>query len=505
MRTISDLALTTYPGSPAETDGRLRSLASLPRPKGGLPLLGNAHQLDLQHLHRQFEDWAETLGPQYLVYLGGRPLLVLSDTSEIQRILQERPDTFRRYEPIESVTREIEGYGLFSAEGDDWRRMRRLALPAFSLKQLQALHPDLTRITERLAECWQRVAQKGAAIDPLEELRRYTVDVTSQVAFGRDLNTLEHPESDLQEHLGRLFTAINQRINAFVPYWRYFKLPRDYQVERSKRLVRKVMFEMIGEAEALLKRDPARAAAPRTMLEAMLVARSSEDEKSRLTDDEVVANVATFLLAGEDTTANTIAWMLHYLSHHPEVQQKARAEADAVLVDCEVAARFEQARSLRYITAVAHETLRFRAVLPLQFLEANSDVTLGDLHVPKGTALFLLTRRCAMAAQNFGDPTRFVPERWLEAAGECPHRAHNAKAAFAFGGGPRTCPGRALALIECAMVISMVLRKFVVEAVGPEAAVTERFDFTMQPVGLSLRLRPRATQAQVRLAPGGTT
>jgi cytochrome P450 len=477
-----------------------RSLDSLPGPPG-LPVLGNAHQLDPQRLHRQLEDWDRLYGSSYVVRLGSLRLLVLAETEHVQRVLTERPGTFRRFSPIEAVTREIEGYGLFSAEGDDWRRMRKLVMPGFSLRQLREFHPDLVRITERLARTWQAAAQTRASVDPLEALKRYTVDVTSQVAFGRDLNTLERPDSDLQSHLGCLFSAINQRINAFFPYWRYVKLPRDYRIERSKRLVRKVMFEMIHEAEALLEREPARAAAPRTLLEAMLVARGSENPESRMNDDEVAANVATFLLAGEDTTAHTLAWALHYVAHRPEVRKKAQLEADTVLGDAEVAGSFDDVSKLRYITAIIHESLRLRAVLPVQFMEASSDVTLGDVHVPAGTGLFLLTRRCALSASNFADPERFDPERWLEVA-DCPVRTHKPRASFAFGGGPRTCPGRALALIECALVLSMVLRKFEIQAASEEHAVSERFDFTMQPVGVHVRFAPRSQHAQLT-APDG--
>lgn len=468
----------------------MRRIESLPGP-AGLPWLGNAHQLNPRRLHRQLEAWERSYGRCYTFRIGGRRVVVLSQTEHVQRILTERPDAFRRFAPIESVCRELEGYGVFSAEGDDWRRMRKLVLPGFSLRQLRDFHPDLVRITARLGAAWQADARARRSFDPLDALKRYTVDVTSQVAFGRDLNTLERPDSDLQAHLARLFGAINERVNAFLPYWRYVWLPRDYRTDRSKRLVRKVMFEMIHEAEALLQREPERSREPRTLLEAMLAARMSDDEATRMSDDEVAANVATFLLAGEDTTAHTLAWALHYLAHDPTIRMRAQQEADSVLADSDVAARFDDVNKLRYITAIVHETLRLRSVLPVQFLEACRDVCFDDLQVPAGTPLFLLTRSCATDAKNFAEPERFAPERWLDAE-RCPAHAHNARASFAFGGGPRTCPGRALALVECTLVLSMVLKKFDVEAVSDARAVREHFDFTMQPVGVSLRFTERA-------------
>ena len=327
-------------------------------------------------------------------------------------------------------------------------------------------------------------------MDVQSDLMRYAVDVTSLLAFGRDLNTLEHHESELQEHVSVLFAAINARVNALVPYWRYFKLPRDRKVERAKTAVRRLLFEMIAEAETALRRDPERASSPRTVLEFMLVARRHEDPGVRLTDDEVVANVATLLLAGEDTTANTVAWMLHYLADHPAIQRKARDEVDAIVGDAGVLENPEDAHRLRYVAAVAHEALRLRAVLPVQLLETHGDVSFGDLRVPAGTPIFLLARRCAIDADNFANPMAFDPERWLGPANR-QEPGHNSHASFAFGGGPRTCPGRALALVECAMVIATTLRTLHVEPASAGSAVGESFDFTMRPTGLRIRFRER--------------
>jgi cytochrome P450 len=455
-----------------------------------LPIVGNALQLDPGRLHSRLEGWAERYGRSFLVRLGRRLVLVTSDAAIAQQVLHQRPDQFRRFRPIESVTRELEGYGLFSAEGDDWRRMRRVVLPGLNSRQVRAAHSDQVRVTRRLAAAWSRAAREGRAVDVQGDLMRYTVDVTSLVAFGRDLDTLEQPASELQAHVSVLFAAINDRVNALVPYWRYVKLPRDREVERAKSSVRRLMFEMIAEAEAALARDPSRAASPRTVLEAMLVARKHDDLGTRMTDDEVVANVATLLLAGEDTTANTLAWVLHYLAHHPAVQRRARDEVDAILGPAPILENPEDAHRLRYVAAVVHEALRLRAVLPVQFLEAADDVVLGGVAVPVGTPIFLLTRRAALDPSNFDNPLAFDPERWLQQGGD--HEpTHNPRAHFAFGGGPRTCPGRALALVECAMVVSMTLRNLYVEPACAESAVGESFDFTMRPTGLRILFRER--------------
>jgi cytochrome P450 len=473
-----------------------RSLDSLPRPPG-LPLVGNAHQLDIDRLHLQLEAWAAEYGDLFVITAGWKRILVVGDVELAQRLLQQRPHDFRRFAPIERVSAELDGLGLFSAEGDDWKRMRKLVLPALSLRQMRTLHPDLTLMTQRLLSRWQRNTASEGTVEPLPDLRAYTVDVTTQVVFGHDMNTLEQPESELQDHLSTLFTAVNRRVNALVPYWRYFQLPQDRAVERSKEAIHELRRSLIAEARERLANDPARRESPRTLLEGMLVACDAEPGE-RFTDDEVGANIGTLLLAGEDTTATTLAWVLHYLAHHPEVQTKLRAEADAVLAGRSVADQPEDIAKLRYAAAVTNETLRLRAVLPVNLLEAIHDVVLGDVSVPAGTPIFLLMRHCALLPRNFSRPREFNPERWMSGCPFGSEHTHNARATFAFGGGPRTCPGRALALIECALVISMAVRSFYIEPVGDEGDVGEKYDFTMAPTNLFVRLRPRP---EAELAP----
>jgi cytochrome P450 len=315
------------------------------------------------------------------------------------------------------------------------------------------------------------------------------VDVTSEVVFGRDLGTLSGRHSDLQTHLSNIFHMMNTRVNALVPYWRVVKLPRDREVERSLQVIIDLVRGIIGDTRREMAADPTRTEHPRTLLEAMLVAQDDDDPAARFSDDEVIGNVMTLLLAGEDTTSNTLTWMLHYLAHEPAVQRALREEADAVLGDARVVSNYEDVAKLGYAIAVTHETLRMRSAAPVLFMEANRDTELAGMAVTQGQWVFCVTRHCGMLDTSFSDAECFRPERWLE--GQAP-AVHQPRAAMAFGAGPRTCPGRSLALFECAMVASMIARNFEVRPVSGRDEVEELFDFTMQPVGLRVQLVARS-------------
>lgn len=476
--------METSPAS-AQATPPPRPLKTLQGPRP-LPLLGNALKLRPETVHLTFEDWARHYGPVYRCNIGPRPTLVISNPEVIRKALVDRPGTFRRVRGIETTMADMGVLGVFGAEGENWRRQRKLLNPGFQTSHLETFYPALATLTERLQGLLDRAAQDGSSMDVLSVLMRYTVDVTSIVAFGRDLDTQRKGADALQRHLELIFPAIQERVVAPFPYWKL--LPSARRVEQALAATRKVLLEIIDAARRTLELEPERAVKPRTLLDAMLVAQD-EEGGARLSDLEVYSNVMTLLLGGEDTTANTLTWMLHYLSVMPAVQARAREEVDAVL-GAEAMPTMAHLKQLQYVAGVAQEALRLRSPVPLIFLEANEDTVVEGVAVPKGGGVIALTRLPCLDNTYFGDARSFRPERWLP---QPPPDTlpHSPRLMMPFGAGSRICPGRSLALIECALVAGMVLRHFEVESVDPSAPVREINAFTVQPQGVRLRFKRR--------------
>jgi cytochrome P450 len=205
-------------------------------------------------------------------------------------------------------------------------------------------------------------------------------------------------------------------------------------------------------------------------------------------DATIMSNLITMLIAGEDTTAFTLAWAIHELCDTPQWADALRREVDDVVGLSDVAADVDAVNRLAVAIAVANEALRLRPPAPFSSATANVDTSLGEFFVPKGTTILLLFRPEAVDPTNFVDPLAFMPERWLDA----PSGAHNPSAQIPFGSGPRMCPGRSLALLEMKSLLSMMYKSFDVERAGRAEDVTELFGFTMSPAGLRVRLRPRS-------------
>ena len=469
------------------TNSPVRSLAALPSPRG-LPLLGNALQLNPTRLHLVLENWCKELGPVYTISAGRKRMFVCSDPELLQTALRDRPERYRRYAPIESVIAEMGGNGVFSVEGEAWRPQRRLIMQALAPTHFRSYFPALQTITERLRRRWQHLAEAGEAVEMTQELVRYTVDVTTTLAFGEDPNTIDEPGDVIQDHLARIFPMIMARINAPFPLWRYFKLPKDRALDESLKAVHRHVGQLIERQRRRMRDQPSET--PRNVLEAMLAA--SDKPGSGITDEVVSANVLTLLLAGEDTTAHTLAWTLLQLCADPKLQIRLRDAAIEVLGEARVCPTFEKVSGLDVFEAVAHEATRFKPIVPLIFLEPLADVVLGGVALPAGTPLFFVLRPAMLDEQHFGRADRFLPERWAQ--GHDSVQPHNTRAYAQFGAGPRVCPGRHLAGVELRLVLSMLSRNFSVELATDVADVSEVLAFTMMPSQLRVRLKPQISQ-----------
>lgn len=454
--------------------GRHVALRSLPGPPGH-PVLGNLRELAPGDAVARMNAWADRHGPVYRCRILHRPVVVVAEPSLVREVLRQRPDKIRRISTMESVADELGLNGVFTAEGDDWRRQRRLVMSAFGRSKVADMQAMAAMVTDRLLTRWEQ--HLGTSYDVYPDLTRFTADVTTLAAFGFDLDSLRTP-AQLQRCVTTVFEGLARRLYAPLPYWRVFERPADREMKRAIDSLRATVQAILREGDD---------SGPDNLLRRLQQARLAEGSRRGLSEQELFANVVAMLFAGEDTTANTLGWMIHYLATHPEVQDRMRQEIDEVLGDATRVEDPQAAAGLRYITAAFIETLRLRPVAPMMFLETNEDMRLGDHEIPAGTELITLLDHEARAAR-FTDPDAFVPERWM---GPKVDPSRPADGLFPFGGGPRVCPGRGLAALEVQTLLGSLLRRFEVSpapGAPPPKAVAS---FTWGPDRVVVTLAPR--------------
>lgn len=459
---------------------------SLPGPKR-LPLLGNAHLVQGAVLHQQLEGWAREYGGKFRFAITSRQFLVVTDPEAISSVLKQRPQLFRKGPRLVQVVKDLGFHGVFTANDEAWRRQRQLVMPGLDPGHLRAYLPAVVGVTQRLRSSWQRKAGEEQPIDLLTDLMRYTVDVTTSLAFGQDLNTIEQGnDTAIQRHLNFIFPKLAQRNFApfDVEHW-----IKDRETVQHVAALRAAVQGFIANTRELLARRPELREHPENLIQSLVATR---DAGEGLTDEDVSGNVLTMLLAGEDTTANTLAWMIWLLARHPDALARARQEIAGVLGSEPLPTSVDQLAKLDYVEACANEAMRLKPVAPLNVLQAAEDVVVDGVQLSKGTFVMCLMRPAGMDPARFEDPQSFRPERWTAEGAASEGRMFSSKrVVMPFGGGPRLCPGRYLALAEIKMLASMLLASFDMEVLCASGEPNERLHLTMSPVGLAMRLRQR--------------
>jgi cytochrome P450 len=466
-----------------------RKVDDLPGPKG-LPYIGNQLQMRGQQWHLKLEKFIREFGPIYRLNAFGIPIVVVSDRASITDLLKERPDGFERNRGLRARMNELKVGGVFTAEGDDWRKQRKLVMGGLTFDVVKNFFPTMGDMTERMLLRWKAQLASGKTVDLRRDLKALALDIIVGIAMGYDLGAVNDDGNPLQLDLDTVLQRLASRGTALYPYWHRFKLPVDHAADKAALGVEQAVLGFITETRERMKLHPEIRDNPTNMLEAMIAA--SEDPESDFTDQELVSNAIASVVGGIDTTANSIAWMINLLAKNPDAAAKLTAEVDAVLGDARISRDWDQMKLFPYLDAAHSETQRLRSATPFLGFISTVDRVILDTFIPKGSVIFTPT--------NFGDGLdeaqfpqheKFLPERWIFE--HKPQRDEDpSRKVFPFGGGARLCPGRFLALTEIKVVVSMIVRNFELEFDTKAPPVQQVMNFFMGPSAVPVRLKPRA-------------
>ena len=188
---------------------------------------------------------------------------------------------------------------------------------------------------------------------------------------------------------------------------------------------------------------------------------------SRLSDEEIVAQSIIFLLAGYETSSNTLSFILYHLALNPDVQDKLRTEInEAVESNAKRKSLYELAQNMEYLGCVIKESRRLCPAAPQVNRECCENYDLNGIHIPAGTEIMIpiyVLHHDPDARQNL---EKFDPERFRSPAKDACH----AFQFMPFGAGPRNCIGMRFALMEVKIALVRILMKYKFVA-SPETQV----------------------------------
>jgi cytochrome P450 len=398
----------------------------------------------------------------------GRSFWLLGSPEHAGHVLAANQDNYVKaftYRPL----RMLVGNGLLTSEGEHWRQHRRLIQPLFTHRQVASAAPHMTAAARRLAHRWDRVAD-GTVIDVAREMSALTLEIAGLSLLRTDLT------GDAQQ-LGRAMST-GQRAAVLATLLPIRWGPGSTRMVKSvaRRLARTP--DGINGLAARLIAGRRGAAGdggpPRDLLDVLLQARDAQGQP--LPDTEIGDEVATFLLAGHETSASTLAWSLALLSAYPAARQRLEQEAETVLGDRDPQAG-DLAR-LSWARAVVSEALRLYPPAWTIERDALASDDVAGVPVPAGDMVVISPYLIHRHPGFWRDPAGFDPSRFLPRGEGAPDVRHR-YAFIPFGGGRRACIGASFAELETVLVLVTIARRFRLELTArgipaPLAQVTLR-------------------------------
>jgi cytochrome P450 len=394
----------------------------------------------------------------------------LCHPDHIKHVLQENNQGYVKGIVVAKL-KVLIGEGLFTSEGDFWRRQRRLAQPAFHRQRVAGFAESMTSATALVLDRWAPRARSGEPFDVSAEMSRLTLDVVGRTLFGRGL-------ADRSELVsGALLEALdlmNHRVTSFVPSPIWWPSAANRRLRRAIRTLDRVVYEIIEERR--------RAGEDQGDLLSMLMQARDEESGATMTDRQLRDEVMTFLLAGHETTAMALSWTWYLLAGHPDVERRLVDEIATVLGGRVPTA--DDVPRLGYVRQVVEEAMRLYPPVAAFVRQAVRPDTIGGYRIPKGSVVNIVPWVTHRHPAFWAHPDRFDPDHFApEAVRERPRFAY-----LPFSGGPRLCIGNEFALMEAQLVLAMTLQRYRLRLTAERPVVEPEMQLTFRPKhGLPMR------------------
>jgi cytochrome P450 len=441
---------------------KYRSLTGIPSPPGNI-LLGNLPQLmkviRTNRLYLQLSEWAATYGSVYTFWFVGSPSVVVSRPRVIEELLvrQQKDGSLIRHQQSSRVWETVFGGDTMENQtAEEWQWRRQTWAPSFTQKQLmEEQYETVLRNSASLRDQLRRFADAGSIVYTDRVFALYAMQIICEMMF-TNCGTTGLPAIDYAALYDAIDVCERQIVVEYSPqrWLKYLPLPASARYWKARRYVQATIEPYVdyalrargappGSADETMVRE-----AHRTSLLLQIAIK-----QPRYTKQSLAAETFLTLAAGSDTTAHSLSFALGILALHPTVFERARDEVDACWDEgVRGGITANRLASLKYVRGVVCEAIRLFPVgggsFPCTVLK---DIEVEGHKIPKGVEVFWSLMAAGRDPEEYPDPDRVVPERWM--GSKTPRM-------LSFGSGAHRCLGERLAIMEATLVTALLLREF---------------------------------------------
>lgn len=473
----------------------LSPLRHLPGPSGGSFLNGHFKAIRKEPSGIPARRWLNTIPNDGLIrylHLGNRERIVPTSPEALREVLVTKSYIFVKPWQVAFTLRRMLGNGVLVAEGDVHRTQRKHLNPAFAFRHIKELYPIFwDKALELNRKLEQHIHSSGSnEIEAGDWVSRATLDIIGLAGTGLEIDSLDTPDNLL--HSSYKIVLSPSRASQILGLLGQFFSPRLTSLLPIKRN------EELNDASKVA-RETARDLIQRKKLQIKEKGRSDNDiisvalESGFFTEENLVDQMMTFLLAGHETTATAMQWALLILCRNPTIQTRLRSEIHSKLSPSQ-SMTSELLDALPYLHGFCMEVLRFYAPVPLTLRIASQDTTILQQFIPKGTVIIVSPWAINFSEALWGpDASDFKPERWLNAEGTRPNNDGGAKSNFAFLTflhGAHNCIGQGFAVAEFKALVATWVGYWDTELRDPDEQLDIKAGVTAKPRnGMNVKIR----------------
>ncbi|KAI7889438.1 cytochrome P450 [Mucor mucedo] len=448
-----------------------------------LPFVGSLYEM-LPNLTEGWNRQFAKHGPLVEINIFGRKIVGTNDP-QIAEIFVKESEYFTKKVTSTGLNeiKAFAGQGLFTTDTDDmdWKLAHKLLMPAFSPRAIKVYQEEMGIITQQAIKILEQFKPEEP-VEVLDWTTNITFETIGRIGFGYEFNLLADRDQPPNDFIQAMSYCLRQSIQRMQQAQFVKSLP--IEANRKYDQCIKLMHDTVDEVVAERKKSPYATDSQRDLLGFMLNAR--DEHNMGLSDENIRDQVVTFLIAGHDTTANTLAWTLYELARHPDIQAKVLQEIADNHITWDTLPSSEQVSNLKYIHQVIKEVLRlYPPVKSLGKYCKEDCIVPGGYRIKAGTVCAIQVYSMHHNEDIYPDHERFDPDRWTPEE----EQKRSRFSWLPFSTGPRGCIGMAFALQEAKTVLAMLLNRFDFRYDGPE--VTYDPKMTTKPVDLFMNIYPR--------------
>ncbi|XP_078683107.1 cytochrome P450 3A8-like [Branchiostoma floridae x Branchiostoma belcheri] len=410
----------------------------------------------------------EQYGKVYGFFFGRTPTLIISDREMLREIFVKKFHALTN-RASENLTLDTKPGGrmLTNLRDEDWKDVRSTLSPAFSGGKLKMMGPAINTCADQLVQNIAKFAETGESFDTKELTGAFTMDVIARTAFGTEIDSQRNPQ-DPFVIMGRKAFNIGFRNPMFLLFVMFPTIMKPIMewlnVDMFPTDATSFFYGIFDQLMGIRQKSGEKGRVD--FMQLMMDAHKDTDEeaeegvkshgqKRALTRDDIVANGFLFFVAGYETTATTMAFVLYNFALNQEEQEKAREEIKNIMQDRELV-DYEAVHEMSYLEMCCMETLRMYPPVSDIGRMVNEEVKVQWLTIPKDMFVMVPVLAIHYDPGRWPEPKNFIPERFTKEARE----KRDPYDWLPFGAGPRNCIGMRLAMMELKVGVAKILMEY---------------------------------------------